>query len=444
MAQAGSDYDVIILGGGPGGATAAMILARAGHRVCVVEKESHPRFHIGESILPRNMVLLRELGLQDKLKSLPHTVKLGAEFGFGNDPKTMKFQFTDGLLPGLAVFNIERAVFDKMLIDEARAAGADVMEQTAVTRIDRLDKDGAEVLVRSAGDTKDRAIRGKVAIDASGHSTLIGRHMKTRRNFNDPHLQKVAYFEHFQNVERLAGEQAGHPSVIMAEEGWFWLIALNETTSSVGFVTRPSFTRDLGVAPGRLLRWAITRCPIVRERMKRATGPIENRVLADFSYTCTPFAGPGYFLVGDAGCFLDPIFSTGVTLAMVGAQEAARLVHEMLSGRMKASVAQRRFAQFIDGSTAVFWRLIRGFYRQSFRELFMEGQGPLSVHRAVISTLAGQVFPRPAWALRWRLRMFDIDVWLQQYLALAPRRAPFFLQQEPPIEWVAAPSPVAT
>jgi 2-polyprenyl-6-methoxyphenol hydroxylase-like FAD-dependent oxidoreductase len=264
-------------------------------------------------------------------------------------------------------------------------------------------------------------------MDCSGHGTIVGRHLGTRKTFDDPNLQKVAYFEHFDHVERPPGEATGHPCIVMCEEGWFWLIGLNETRTSVGFVTRPEFVKTLGVPADRLLAWAVARCPAVRHRMRDAVGPDTNRVLSDFSYRCRPYAGPGYFLVGDAGCFLDPIFSTGATLAMMGAQAAAGGAIAMLRGQITPQRARARYLKFVDHSTGIFWRMIRGYYHHSFRELFMQGAGPLQVHKAIISILAGQVFPRPAWALRWRMWMFHCMVRAQKIVPLVPRREPFSL-----------------
>lgn len=419
-------YDAIIIGGGPAGAIAALLLARSGTKVCVLEKSRHPRFHIGESILPRNMPLIQELGLEPALRRLPHLPKYGAEFGFGNDPRTMCFGFSDGLLPGSPTFNIERGLFDKMLLDSARDAGADVFEDTAVDQIQRLADDAVAITANG------RKLSARILLDCSGQSAVVGRHLNTRRGFDDPDLRKVAYFEHFENVHRLAGPAAGHPAIIMCTEGWFWLIGLNALKTSVGFVTYPGFVKGIHVSPDRLLQWAIARCPVVRERMQLATGPQTNQVLSDFSYTCRPYAGPGYMLVGDAGCFLDPIFSTGVTLAMLGAQQAAARAIEILQGRVTPLAARRSYCRFVEGSTAIFWRLIRNYYRHSFRELFMNGRGPLQVHRAVISILAGQVFPRPAWALRWRLHLFELCVRLQAVIRLVPRRKPCSLLHEEP------------
>ncbi|MBA2708767.1 MAG: tryptophan 7-halogenase [Gemmatimonadaceae bacterium] len=419
-----NNCDVIIAGGGPAGSTAALMLARAGVRVVVLEKTQFPRFHIGESILPRNATLLRELGLWDQLQKLPHVPKYGAEFAWGDDNNGMCFTFDNGLIPGAIVFNIERAHFDHMLMNEARAAGALVRENAAVKQILRLEEGAVEVAL---GD--GQTVRGRILLDASGHGTIVGRHLGTRRNFDDLELQKVAYFEHFENVERLPGTATGHPSIIMSREGWFWIIGLNENKTSVGFVTRPQIVKQLDVSPERLLAWAIARCPVVRHRMRNATGPAKNRILSDFSYTCAPHAGPGYFLVGDAGCFLDPIFSTGVTLAMMGAVEAAKHTTAILRNHAAPASARKQYCKFVTGSTSVFWGLIKSYYNHSFRELFMNGQGPLQVHNAVISILAGQVFPRPPFALRWRLWFFHACVQVQKIIPIVPRREPFSLVQ---------------
>src|SRR5262249_10518289 len=152
----------------------------------------------------------------------------------------------------------------------------------------------------------------------------------------------------------------------------------------------------------RMLQWAVSRCPVVRQRMRDASGPATNQVLSDFCYTCKPFAGDGYFLVGDAGCFLDPIFSTGVTLAMIGATQAPKPAAALLRNQAAPARPQAEHIRFVTGSTSIFWRLIRNYYTHSFRELFLNGTGPMNVHGAIISILAGHVFPRPPWALRWR------------------------------------------
>lgn len=414
-------HDVIIIGGGPGGATAGLLLARAGVRVLILERAKFPRFHIGESLLPRNFPLIQELGLEAELRKLPHVPKLGVEFGLGDGSPTARFTFDQGLLPGSETVNIERAPFDAMLLDAARRAGAEVRENAAVRKILRL-ADG-DVCVEAG----EEEIAARHLIDASGQATIVARHLGTRKASDDPCLQKIAYFEHFENVQRAPGTAGGHPFLAMCEEGWFWLIPLDDRRTSVGLVLDASVARSLDVPPNQILAWGIQRCPAVQQRMCGASGPATNQVTADFSYTCRPYAGPGYFLVGDSAAFLDPIFSTGVTLAMLAAEEASARLIDLLHGRTNPDRARRRYIRFVDGSTGIFFKLIRQYYDHSFRELFLEAEGPLQVHRAVLSILAGQVFPRPAFALRWRLGLFYALQWWNRHFHIVPRRNRFSL-----------------
>jgi 2-polyprenyl-6-methoxyphenol hydroxylase-like FAD-dependent oxidoreductase len=218
--------------------------------------------------------------------------------------------------------------------------------------------------------------------------------------------------------------------IVICEEGWFWLIPLDERRTSIGVVLDAGVARRLDLTPERMLRWAISRCPAVAERTAGAVFPSAYHVAADFSYRCHPYAGPGHFLAGDAATFLDPIFSTGVCLGMMSGREAARCVEALVRGTAGPEVLRRRYIRFVEGSTAVFFRLVRRYYEHSFRELFLNGTGPLEIHRAVISVLAGHVFPRPAWPLRWRLRLFDACVTANRMLPLVPRRRRFSLLDE--------------
>lgn len=419
-------HDVIIIGGGPAGATAGLLLARAGVSVVILERTTFPRFHIGESLLPRNFPLIQQLGLEAELRKLPHVPKLGVEFGMGDGTTTARFTFDQGLLPGSETVNLDRAPFDAMLLNAARQAGAEVRENTSVRKVLHL-ADG-DVRVESDG----QELSARWLIDASGQGTVVARHLGTRRPSSDACLQKIAYFEHFENVQRAAGSEGGHPFLAMCEEGWFWVIPLDERRTSVGLVLDAGVARSLDVPANRILAWGIDRCAAVRHRMKNAIGPQTNQVTADFSYTCRPYAGPGYFLVGDSAAFLDPIFSTGVTLAMIAAEQAAGRITDLLHARITPAAARRQYIRYVEGSTGIFFRLIRQYYDHSFRELFLEAEGPLQVHRAVLSVLAGQVFPRPAFSLRWRLSLFYALQWWNRHFHIVPPRPRFSLLRENP------------
>ncbi|HTW95102.1 MAG TPA: NAD(P)/FAD-dependent oxidoreductase [Tepidisphaeraceae bacterium] len=429
--------DVLVIGGGPAGATCALALARRGIKVIVLEKSQFPRFHIGESFIPRNFELIHQLGLGEALGRIPHVAKFGATFVNGDDRDFIRFDFDSGFVNGSETFNIERAPFDHMLLTEAKKAGADVRENLGVKRIVQL-SDGD---VRVAADDGEE-YRARWLVDASGQATVVARHLGTRKTAEEPYLQKSAYFNHFKDVDRAAGREGGHPLIAMMDEGWFWMIPIDPNRTGVGLVLDAQLARNVcreqNMTADRMLAWGIARCPAVRNRMKNASGPATNGVTADFSYRCRPCAGEGYFLIGDAAAFLDPIFSTGVCLAMYQAVHLAEQIGAVLSGQKSADAARTAHVTFVDCCTTPLFKVIRQYYDPAFRELFLSGRGPFSVHRAVIGVLAGNVFPRPPWEIRWRLALFGLFIQIHRWLPLVSRKPHFsIMSSEPrPLPWL--------
>jgi flavin-dependent dehydrogenase len=416
-------WDAVIIGGGPAGSITAMSLAKKGRKVIVFEKTPFPRFHIGESFLPATYDRLKELGLEPVIKSLPHVPKFGAQFSMGYGGKLLDIDFCDGFCPCDETFNIERSIFDMALLEEAKKAGAVVRQPVNVKEILSLADGDVRVL------TDDGEIRAKWLLDASGQGTVIGRHFGTRMTTQEPHLRKIAYFNQFENVKRPPGKKEGHPLIAMMDEGWFWLIPLNPQKTSIGMVldadVAKTIMREKNIPQEKMLQWGIANCPIVKERMSEAKGPDTNMIAADFSYTCPPYAGEGYFMVGDSATFQDPIFSTGVSVAVNSAIGVSKYVDDILAGRISPGRARKKYTAHLKESTGTLFQLIRQYYDHSFRELFLVGSGPIQIHKAVIAVLAGNVFPRPPFKLRWRLWLFDRLVKLNRKKRLVVRRRRF-------------------
>jgi flavin-dependent dehydrogenase len=423
-------WDAIIIGGGPTGAITALDLARRGRRVIILEKVQFPRFHVGESLLPATLDLLKELGLEPALRELPHVRKFGADFVMGGVGVPMEIDFSLGYCPTHETFNIERAPFDSMLLREAKKAGAEVRQGSGVRQIVSL-ADG-EVCVR----TDAEEIRGRYLLDASGQGCVVARHLGTRLPADETHLHKVAYFNHFENVSRADGPKGGNPLIAMMDEGWFWLIPITEKRTSIGMVIDAAAAKEImrthGVPPDRMLAWGLDRCPSMLKRMRDAARPETNNVAADFSYRCRPYAGEGYFLVGDSAAFMDPIFSTGIFVGTKAAMTSSRLVDDILGGRTTPQRARQEYCQKFEQCTATLFKLIGQYYDHSFRELFLQGKGPLQVHKAIIGVLAGNVFPRPPRKVRWRLWVFDQLVKLNRKRQIVARRRHFSLMKQTP------------
>ena len=389
------------MGGGPAGSTAAALLARKGLQVTLVERDRHPRFHIGESLLPMNMPIIERLGLGDALQAIG-VKKLGADFPADNAQGYNVFRFDRSLRPTWPhAYQVKREEFDLMLFEHATRCGARTHQGAQASQVE-LDGDGATVEITVDGVRHTH--RTRYVIDASGRDTLLGTQMRLKRRHSKH--QSAALFAHFHNVERRPGEHAGNISVYRFDHGWIWMIPLRDGCVSVGAVCSPDYLKQREGSQAEFLMRTLSSVPDVRQRMARAEVAGNLHVTGNYSYSCSQIGGQRWMMVGDAYAFLDPIFSTGVYLAMHSAELAADIVEQSLREPAKERTLQRRYrANVRHGIDSLAWFIFR-FNTPGIGWLFSNPRNTLRVEEAMISMLAGDVFRDNG--VRWRLRFFKV------------------------------------
>ena len=414
-------HDVAVIGGGPSGSTAASLLAAAGRRVVLFEKERFPRFHIGESLLPFNLDLFRRLGVLDPLKAC-FVEKWGVQLLSSDGSVGHRIRFEEGFAPGHPMaFQVLRSRFDEMLLHNAVARGADVHQGHTVVEAVPSHRHGCDV-VALARDGSTVKARARFLLDASGRNAFVASRRRLR--VMTPTLRKAAVFAHYEGVARAAGRDAGDIVLIFLRDGWFWMIPLPDARTSVGLVTDGTVVKSSGLSPEELLETSLDRCPAARERLRGATRASEVLAESDYSYACLELAGDGYLLVGDAAAFIDPVFSTGVWLGMSSAEVAADILVDALqrddgSGESLAPHAFASYERRVRRHVRTYSQLVTQFYSPGFMDLFLQPSARFRIKEAVISLMAGMFDPPPA--IRTRLACFYLAVRLQRSLNLFPR-----------------------
>ncbi len=406
-------YDAIIIGGGPGGSTAGCALAQAGKKVLILERERFPRFHIGESLIPYGNDVLREIGVWDKMMQAGFMEKLGAEFVLGNSKACTNILFGRYLKSGYAqTFQVERAKFDHLLLDHAASLGCEVWQEAKVKSATVTD-DGATVTCEKDGRTHE--ISARWILDASGRDAFLGRQMKLpKTDLGLP--KKFATFAHFHGVKRNDPPHQGHITIVRLDFGWFWIIPLDAEKTSIGLVQTLDHFKSTGRTPAECFEHVVATSTELQRRMTGVERVSDYHFAGDYTYRHLQNAGPRWLLIGDAAGFIDPIFSSGVMLAIRSGHAAAKeIVAADAAGTVLSPRARKRYTKHVGEMCEVFLNMIKMFYNNSSFEVFMDPDPPISMAQAVNNLVAGNTH------MGWKLRL---QVWLFYTICTLHRRSP--------------------
>jgi flavin-dependent dehydrogenase len=414
------DFDFAVAGGGPAGSSAAISLRQHGHSVVLFERETFPRFHIGESLLSTANDAFAALGVAKQIEAASFPEKWGARL-FTHDGQSGRYvDFTNVReVTRAQTYQVCRQEFDRILLERAREVGVEVREACNVTACE-FGPDAAILNVASRVDGAISCVHVRALVDATGRGGLLARKFNLRTE--EPLLANIAIFSHYTNVPRLDGPRPDDIRLIARNDaGWFWLIPISKELTSVGVVLPKVLYRKLanGDSPEETLNRTIADTPIVAELMRNARREWSVRVEKDFSYSASAYSGDRWILAGDAGSFLDPVFSTGVSIAMESGIEAATELHRALlrndfSASSFAAFSRRQRKRF-----ERFRRFVVGFYTPQFRDVFFSPEPPKLIFRSVSTVLAGK------WdsSLRTRFlnQLFFGIIWIQKRLNVARR-----------------------
>jgi flavin-dependent dehydrogenase len=367
------------------------LLAERSYRVTLLEKAHHPRFHIGESMLPANLPLLERLGVADAVKAIGME-KWGVEFVSPWHEHTQSFVFADAMDKSMPMsYQVRRSEFDEILIRNASRKNARVVEGCRVQKVDFLPDHAGVVVQARHEDGSTETVHARFVMDASGRDTFLGNRFKAKQR-NRKHAS-AAIYAHFSGAERNPGKAAGDITIFWFEHGWLWFIPLADGVTSVGAVTRPYYLKTSNEKSlEQFFQQTIALCAPLNERLRHAqlASPVE--ATGNYSYECDHTHGSNYLLLGDAYTFIDPVFSSGVMLAMHSAFVGADTVDTCLRHPQQAAAALKKFDHAMRIGPQKFSWFVYRVTTPTLRDMFMAPSNMFRVKEALLSVLAGDVY----------------------------------------------------
>jgi flavin-dependent dehydrogenase len=380
--------DVLIIGGGPAGSTAATLLAEKGRRVVLLEKDRHPRFHIGESLLPLNLRIFERLGVEREIAAIG-VHKPGARFVSDEHGKHTAFSFAAGLNQDYTYsYQVRRSTFDELLFRRAQAAGADAREGVRALDVSLGSPDGHRVTARDAAGAI-HAFRPRFVMDCSGRDTLLATAMGSKAR--NPHNNTAALYGHFTGVAPFGETEDGNITIHLFDQGWFWMIPLPEGVMSVGVVSNPGFFKRRRGDVRDFFLETLRTVPSVARRIAAAELVSGVTTTGNYSYASRVMHGDGWLMAGDAYAFIDPVFSSGVLLAMASAEMGADVADAWLDDPARAAPLARAFERKVKRAIGSLSWLIYRINTPVLRDMFMEPRNRFRMREGLVSLLAGDV-----------------------------------------------------